>query len=344
VAQSRLAEDWYRITCPVEAAAPRGIVGASFRLVPRPASLAPAGRMTGPAMAAELDRYLPKLVEAGLFTGVVLFAKDGQPLFEKAYGRGDHGPFTPDSRFGLASINKSFTAVAVAQLAQQGKLSFQDPISKYLPEYPRPQGDQITIHHLLTHTSGTASFLGDRDFEEARQAGVRTLEQMAAFIGRKPLVSPPGTKFLYSNGGYFLLQAIIERMANRSFEEYVRQQVFAPAGMTQTGDGMSTAGDLMRFATALQNGKLLSPAMARTLMEPKVDSDDPNAKYAYGLEVEMVNGTRIAGHAGGGPNISAQLDMYPDGGYTVVVLSSRRGNTAQRVATRLREMLTVSGQ
>jgi hypothetical protein len=104
--------------------------------------------------------------------------------------------------------------------------------------------------------------------------------------------------------------------------------------------GDSTAADLVKFAEALRSGTLLGPTMAARLITPRVQTDDPDVQYGYGLQVEVVNGTRVVGHPGGSATVSAQLDMYPDLGYAVVVLSKRPGGTAQHIANRLRELIT----
>jgi CubicO group peptidase (beta-lactamase class C family) len=343
--ETKKTEEWYRITCPVDLASAHGIVGVSFRLVPEPAELAKRGKLTDPQMASEIGRYVQKLAFEEMFSGVVLLAKNGEPVFEQAVPRrkADDPAYrnpTLETRFGLASINKTFTAVAVAQLNEAGRLDFQDRVTRFLPGFKPDQ--HITIHHLLTHTAGLEALLDEKSLNEMRRAGARTIPQAVEFFNKRPLLSSPGERFNYSNAGYILLNLVIQSVTGVPYEQYIKEHVFQPAGMTTTGDGMSNARDLTRFATALLDHKLLSPTLTRVLMTGKVGEADAEAKYAYGLEEETANGLRVVGHAGGGPNISAQLDMYPDSGHTLVVLSSQQGNTAARVANKVRELVAAS--
>jgi CubicO group peptidase (beta-lactamase class C family) len=338
VAQTRLAQEWVRVTCAIDPSPPHGITGVLFRYIPRPAELGPHVKMSPQEIASELDRYLEKLAKAGKFSGVVGVANQGNTVYLKAFGEEDSHRLTADSTFGLASITKTFTAVAIAQLAQAGKLSFQDRLSKYFPGFPR--GDQITIHHLLTHTAGFESFLDEKSLEQVRKAHLQTRQEWAEFLGKRVPVSAPGAGFHYSNADYWLLDIIVEITANTSLGDYFEAHICRPLGMQHTQLGTSTASDMLRFAEGLRTAKLLSTEMIAQLIAPKVATDDPEVEYGYGVEVETVNGMRVVGHTGGGPNVSARMDIYPDSGYTVAILSSQPGDTAPRVANKLREMIT----
>jgi CubicO group peptidase (beta-lactamase class C family) len=340
IAQTRLTQEWLRITCAVDAAAPHGITGVLFGYIPRPAELGPHVKMSPQEIAGELDRYLEKLARAGNFSGVVGMATRGNTVYLKAFGKANSHALTTNSTLGLASISKTFTAVAVAQLEEAGKLSFHDPISKYFPAFPRPRGDQITIRQLLTHTAGLESFLDLKSLEEVRKANLRTQQDWAEFLGKRSPVSAPGKAFHYSNADYWLLDLIVEMIANESIGDYLEAHVFHPLGMQHTQFGSSTAPDLLRFAEGLRTAKLLSPEMTAELFAPKVATEDPETQYGYGVEVETVNGTRVVGHTGEGPNVSARLDIYPDSGYTVAILSPRQGDIAPRLANKLRELIT----
>ncbi len=343
VTQARLTGEWYRLTLSVDSGSPNGIVGVTFRLVPPPPPFRLRRTLTDEQIVAETKKYAEKLSDAGVFGGVVLLARNGQPLLLKAYPwkrpDGTSVTFRTDERFGLASINKSFTAVAIAHLADARKLSFSDPIRQYLPEWPAQRA--ITIEQLLTHTSGLEPLLAEKDFEALRASGVTNRSELVRFLAARPPVGGPGEKFAYSNAGYMLLDGIIERVSGEPVQQYLKEQIFQPLGMTDTGDGMSTAGDMLKFAEGLRTAKLLSSAMTAKLMAPKVETEDPDVKYAYGLQVENAGDKRVVGHPGGGTNISAQLDLYPEDGYTVVVLSTRRGQTAQHVVNKLRELIAA---
>jgi CubicO group peptidase (beta-lactamase class C family) len=233
-----------------------------------------------------------------------------------------------------------FTAVAIAQLVDAGKLSFADTIARYLAGFPRERGEKITVHQLLTHTAGIEPMLDPKAFEEMRKANPTTRADQVHFLGARPPVAAPGEKFEYSNAGYMLLEGVVESVVHEPFQDYLRAHVFGPPGMSHTGGGDSTAADMLRFSAALTGGKLVSAKTLAIMMTEQVKTNDPDVGYGYGLEIQTVKGTRVVGHGGGGPGISAQLDIYPDEGYTVVVLSRRPGNTAQRVANRLRELIT----
>ncbi len=180
---------------------------------------------------ATLDRF----VEADEFSGAVLVAKDQTILFQQAYGMANqsyHVPNQIDTKFNLGSMNKMFTAVAIAQLAEQGKLAFNDPISKYLPDYPREIAEQVTIHHLLTHTSGMGSYWNERFF--AVWADLRTVDDYLPLFRDDPLAFEPGERFQYSNAGFIVLGAIIERVSGQDYFTYVREHIYEPAGMHNT--------------------------------------------------------------------------------------------------------------
>jgi CubicO group peptidase (beta-lactamase class C family) len=166
-------------------------------------------------------------------SGAVLVAKDGQPLLEQAYGLADRESTidnTVDTKFNIGSVGKMFTAVAIAQLVQQGKLAFNDPIGKYVFGFPPAIANKVTIHQLLTHTSGLGDVLRNRaDVEKAR-----TVSDLIELIVKAPLEFEPGTRFGYSNSGFVVLGAVVERLSGQSYYDYVREQIFKPAGMTNT--------------------------------------------------------------------------------------------------------------
>ncbi|MDQ2715310.1 MAG: beta-lactamase family protein [Chloroflexota bacterium] len=188
----------------------------------------------------EFQATLDQLVEADEFSGAVLVARDQTILFQQAYGmanQSDQIPNRIDTRFNLASMNKMFTAVAVVQLAEQGKLAFGDPVSAYLLEYPREIAEKVTIHHLLTHTSGlgwlwTKHFWNER-FVEVR-AHLRTVNDFLPLFRDEPLTFEPGEKFQYSNAGFVVLGSIIEHVSGQDYFTYVREHIYEPAGMHNT--------------------------------------------------------------------------------------------------------------
>jgi D-alanyl-D-alanine carboxypeptidase len=336
VAQARITGDWWLLTVATDAAAQDRIPGVVFRATPRPAAFTPHVKLASAEIAANINRYVDRLAKAGRFAGVVLITgPDGAPLLEKAVGDDYRGrPVTLRTTFGLASITKPFTAVSVAQLAAAGKLSFDDRLSKFLPGYPQPAGDQITIRELLTHTAGLDPYMGDRYF-----AKTRSLQSHIDTIGSLPLSFPPGTKFQYSNADYILLRAVVMEASGEDYVPYLEKHIFAPAGMKPAGEALMTASDLLRFAAALRAGKLLPPEMWKTVTTGQVPTGEPGVRYAFGFEERTINGERLVGHAGGAAHVSAQFDLY-DNGYTVVVMSDRGGDPAGQIALRAADWIT----
>jgi len=306
------------------------------------------------ASLTQLDEQLRAEAAAETFSGVVLVAKDGKPIFHEAYGYADKKARVlnrKDTKFNLGSINKIFTMVAVYQLLDAGKLNLDDTVGKYLPQFPPAVANKVTVGHLLEHRSGWGAYWENPTWN-ARRAELRSLDDYMAFIKDIPLDFEPGSRMQYSNTGYEVLGAIVEAVAGQSYFDYVRDNVYEPAGMMATdaylrdgstpnmaigyagggygqdnssmlspkgsaaGGGLSTAADLLRFAAALDEGTLL----------PK--------KYA--------NRFRGGGFGGGGPGVNAMLELNVAGDHTIVVLSNFDPPTAGRVARQITGMLRAN--
>jgi CubicO group peptidase (beta-lactamase class C family) len=184
-----------------------------------------------------VSQYLSDLSKADAFSGVVLIAKKGKPLFERAYGYADRDRKTPntvDTRLNLGSINKRFTKTAIHMLAAQGKLSLSDPIAKFLPDYPNKTAAQkVTIQQLLEMRSGIGDFFNER-YERTPKERIRSIADYMPLFADKPLEFEPGTSRRYSNGGYIVLGAIIEKVSGRDYYTFVKENIFTPAGMLST--------------------------------------------------------------------------------------------------------------
>jgi D-alanyl-D-alanine carboxypeptidase len=326
--------------------------------------------------AAKVQSYLDSLAADGKLSGVVMVAKNGKPIATKAAGianRKTNEPITLETRFNLGSMNKMFTAVAVAQLAQQGRLSFHDKVAQHLPDWPNKDvAEKVTIHHLLTHSSGLASYWGE-EFNQKRET-LLTVSDHLPLIAKQGLSFTPGERFQYSNSGFMLLGAIIEKVSGLNYHDYVQRNVYAPAGMNDTGfydpkqptpklavgyaksrdggdaeientsmrevrggpagGGYSTAGDMVKFHVALRENKLLDAEHTRTVLTGKMDTGEPIGKYAYGFG----DTGRVVGHNGGGPGIAANFDMFPDKNYTAVAFMNRSG-MMMPVISKLRELI-----
>jgi CubicO group peptidase (beta-lactamase class C family) len=239
VATARMKQGgfWVRITLQLEQDAPYGIKGLGLRRIPAPEGTRPKGKLTDEQIAKELSDYLDSLVDADTFSGTVLVAKDGRPFFEKAYGLASRAYGVPnklDTKFNLGSMNKMFTAVAIAQLAEAGKLSFDDKIGKYLTDFPvKDAAEKVTIHQLLTHTSGLGSFFND-EFMKASRDRFRSVKDYFPLIAKETLAFEPGARFSYSNTGFLVLGAIVEKASGQDYFDYVREHIYKPAGMVNT--------------------------------------------------------------------------------------------------------------
>jgi len=187
------------------------------------------------SVEAEVDRYLAPYIQMKDFSGTVLIAKDGKILVRKGYGMANYElgiPNNPQTKFHIASLSKTFTAAAIVLLQKQGLVSFDDPLSKFLPDFPN--SDKIKISHLLTHSSGVPDFYALPEYEEMKTKPM-TLSDWIALLKTKPLDFEPGKQSSYSNSGYALLGLIIEKVSSKSYEQFLRERIFAPLKMEHTG-------------------------------------------------------------------------------------------------------------
>lgn len=340
--------------------------------------------ITDSAFVAMLHARLEADTKTDAFSGAVLVTRDGHTLFERAYGRADREKGilnTPLTQFRVGSMNKMLTAVAVLQLVQAGKVQLNAPLGTYLPDYPNADvRSKVTPHHLLTHTGGTGDIFGP-EFT-ANRTQLRTTSDYLGLFGTRGLQFEPGTQWVYSNYGFLLLGAIIERVSGKSYDEYIATHVLAPAGMTATGSapedsvvpgrsvgytrlivpgvlvsnaptlpyrgmaagGMySTVGDFARFTVALREHRLLDAAHTELLINGKVPMGSGGVvKYAYGFIDRIQVGRRLVGHGGGAPGQSGELSFEPNGGYVVVVLSNFDPNIATQIEAFILEHLPTS--
>ena len=186
---------------------------------------------------AQLDDLLSRYTEYGKFNGSLLVAEEGEVLYKKGFGMANMEwdiPNQPNTKFKIASITKQFTAMLILQLAAENKLDLHVPISTYLPDYPTKNADRITIHHLLSHTSGTPEFdelINYRDIEKKRLRP----EEMIALFASGDLQFTPGEKYSYTNTGYIVLGYIIETITGKSYAEVLQEKIFTPLEMTNSG-------------------------------------------------------------------------------------------------------------
>jgi CubicO group peptidase (beta-lactamase class C family) len=326
---------------------------------------APAALPTpSPATRAAVESYLTELEKADEFSGVVLVAKDFVPFATKATGYSDAGRGSPNAtgtNFNLSSITKLFTAVAIGQLIDQGKVGLDDPLTKYLPSYPKAAGDRITIAMLLAHTAGTGDYLSSPGYARVRDSFENLDELLAAVDVGVPAGIVPGAAYKYSNTGYLLLGAVIEKASGRDYYDYVTEAVLQRAGVaggflrndederslrgyalgykpdgttnwrtlpvrgTPAGGAYASAPDLLAFHRALTTGVLLrSETLRRLVLQPP-----PAGKSAPPITSAVFAGDDVGA--------SAVLGMS-DKGYTVVVLANITAQ-AQPVADHILKLI-----
>ena len=185
----------------------------------------------------DVEAYLQARSVAGSFSGAVLIARDWSPIFQKAYGQADLKEPRPNkisTRFNLGSINKMFTGVAVMQLVQKGRIGLDDALSKYCPEFPKEVGDKVTIRYLLEHKSGWGAYW-ENEYYLKNFNKLRKLSDYIAFLKDIPLDFEPGTSRQYSNIGYEILGAVVEKASGQDYYEYVRKNIYEAAGMNASG-------------------------------------------------------------------------------------------------------------
>lgn len=343
--------------------------GHRLQLVFRATAIEPVERPAAPLASDDgrrfLDRLLSSLDAQQPFSGVAVVSRGGKDVYALVRGTADvaaKAPVTRASRFGMASGSKLFTAVAVLQLAQTGKLALSDPLAKHVPDFPNQAfARRATIEQLLTHTAGAGDYW-DGEYE-ARRDSLTDLQQLVPFVLKHLGASAPGT-FSYSNSGYLLLGLVVEAVSGKSYYDYVRQHVLDPAGMSRTGfpfrkepsvetahpyvpeldagavkagvyvpvtDGgrgsssggaRTTVDDLLRFADALATGRLLDRDHLALLTRARVRTDTPDTSYGCGASVEASRGVVSYGHGGRAPGTHFDLRVYPELDTVLVVMSN----------------------
>ncbi len=335
-----------------EAAEPHGLLGIRVMDAGDEGGPPPAPKTNDAELAAAVGELVRTKAAADDFSGVVLLAKNGTPFHLQAVGNADRGnkiPNRTDTKFNIGSINKAFTGIAVRKLAAEGKLRLDDPIKRYLPDYPNTDAAaKVTVRHLLDMTSGIGDFFGDR-YEAADKAKIRTLEDYLPLFADKPLEFEPGARSMYSNGGFVVLGLIVAKASGQDYYAYVREAVFKPAGMLDTdwftkdaavanraagytesgparkpnydtlpgrgssaGGGYSTAADLLKFTVALQKGVFGAAA--------------PDLQGGFGI-------------AGGAPGLNAAVEYDPQRGYAVIVMANLDPPAATNLARQIRSWL-----
>jgi len=330
---------------------------------------------------ARMEQVIQSHVSAGTFMGTVLVARDGAVVLDKAYGMANlelEVPNTTATKFRLGSITKQFTAASILLLEERGKLKIDDKVKAYLPDAPMAW-DRITVFNLLTHTAGIPNFTSFADYGTIKLSA-RTAEASVAAVRDKTLDFGPGEKMSYSNSGYLVLGAIIEKVSGQSYEKFVADNIFTPLGMNDSGYDSNTAlikrrasgyirtpagyvnagyihmsiphaagalysttGDLLKWEQALFAGKVVSKASLDRMITPFKND------YALGLTSALDKGRRVIAHGGGIDGFNTYLAYYPETRTVIVALSNVNGTAPGAIAAQLGavmhgDMVTLSSE
>lgn len=329
------------------------------------------------AAVEEIKALAARLIKDGSYSGTLLVAKGPVVLVTAVGGEADksfHVPNNIDTKFNLGSMNKMFTATAVARLVEARRLSFDDPIGRFIDEswLPRDVTAKITVRHLITHTSGLGSYFNETYMKSSRDL-FRKLEDYKPLIKDDRPSFPPGERFQYSNTGMFLLGVIIEKVTGEDYFDHIRRTIYEPAGMTGSdcyemdrpvenlAIGYSPDPDspykwqnnlykhVLKggpagggFSTVKDLHKfalaLLSGKLVSRSTREMMWTDFKGARYGYGFAVGESPLGKVVGHSGGFPGINSQLDIYPEAGFIVAAMSNNDGG-ASPLADKIRSIL-----
>jgi len=328
--------------------------------------------------AARVQEVLKLANEYGQFNGSALVAENGKVIYNGGFGLANVEwgiPNTPDTKFRLGSITKQFTATVILQLVEQGKIKLDGKLSDYLPEYRKDTGDKVTIHHLLTHTSGIPSYTNQPGFLENVSRNPYKVDEFVKKYASGDLEFEPGSKYSYNNSGYFLLGAIIERVTGKPYEQVLKQNIFDPVGMKNTGYDhhntiilkrasgytktpvlsnaafldmsipyaagslYSTVEDLYLWDQALYTDKLLSAASKELMYKPFLQN------YAYGWVVRNAsfkqnnNDIQMIAHNGGINGFTTTIVRFPKEKNLIVMLDNTGSGYLDRLSESIAKIL-----
>jgi CubicO group peptidase (beta-lactamase class C family) len=324
------------------------------------------------------DSRIKEFVERDRFSGAVLIAQNGKVLFEKGYGfanREWHIPNSPLTKFRIASLTKQFTAAAILILQERAKLKVTDVVSLFVPELP-VTWQRITLHQLLTHTSGLPEFTASPEIEKTLNLTGAPPRQLLNLVREKPLNFAPGEKMSYSNTGYVLLGMVIEKVSSLDYASFLRENIFAPLQMNDTGYDLraailserasgywvkqgkpenagyvdasipfaagglySTVRDLYRWNEALVAGRFLSAESRKAMFAVYPESAGYGAHYGYGVVISEKFGQPLYYHGGGIQGFTSAIQRYPRANLCIVVLANEDEVKSWDIASSLAGLL-----
>jgi CubicO group peptidase (beta-lactamase class C family) len=314
----------------------------------------------------QIDVLLHDKASQGKINGILRIQQDGRILFQKAYGYGDWNTKTgiqEHTIFRIGSLTKQFVAALILKLEEEGKLSTTDPISKYIPDYPR--GNEITIEHLVKHSSGIPNFIFFPDYGSFMNQ-THTRQQMIVRFRDLPLEFKPGTQYNYSNSGYYLLGVIVEKVTGKSFAEALREKVIEPLGLANTGfwpepkpsaKGYQHLGANPSIARPIDSsvpftaGGMYSSVADLDLWQNKLFSSFLNASYlsklltpgfgnyGYGLWIDEVSGRKRIWHTGGINGFRCVMSWYPNEKINIIFLGNLEGVDTELLEGEVHDLL-----
>jgi CubicO group peptidase (beta-lactamase class C family) len=322
------------------------------------------------ALPTAINEVLEKTFKSDEPGAAVIVVRDGKVVFRKGYGKANLElgvPVEPDMVFRLGSITKQFTAVATLMLAEQGKLSLDDDITKFLPDYPT-KGQRITIEHLLTHTSGIKSYTSLPEWLALWRKDL-TVKEIIDLFKNQPMDFAPGERWSYSNSGYILLGAIIEKVSGQTYQEFVEKNIFAPLGMKHSyydvtvrliprrvvgyskanegyqnaaylsmtqpfsaGALMSSVDDLALWDAALYTEKLVKQQSLKRAWTPRLLNNGKSTHYGYGWSMSTYEGHPIIEHSGGVNGFATDALRMPADRIFVAILTNKDSMSPGAVA------------
>jgi len=303
-------------------------------------------RMTTEELGRALDQYLLKLAADDVFSGVALVAKNGVPVFQKAYGYADRAnriPNTMRTRFNIGSINKSVTQTAIDQLVAEGKLAHSDTLGRLFPDYPQALSRTATVEQLLNHTAGLADFFGPT-FAQTPKDRFRSNADYFRFVSALPPVFAPGARNQYCNGCYIALGAIVERVSGMPYERYVEEHIFRKADMASTGhpqvDGIEpdlAIGYTRRGGDGTLRSNVYLHGAAGSAAGGGYSTAGDLRAYVNARRSGRLPGDPMMGIAGGAPGTNAVVES--DAVWTVIVLTNLDPPTGEDIGVAIMEAL-----
>ncbi|MBK6281313.1 MAG: beta-lactamase family protein [Draconibacterium sp.] len=299
------------------------------------------GKLSESEIVSEIDSYCKRLADSNVFAGNVFIADKERVIYSKSFGNNSLGkPNNPEQQFGLASLGKMFTAVSVLQLIQNKQISLDSTAATYLPQFKNKIiAKEVTIRHLLTHTSGMGDFFENPDYQK-NAANYKTTNDFLPILESDSLGFKPGSSWQYSNSGFILLALIIEKVTEKSFVNYIENNILKKSGMTMTevgsgaGGGLSTVPDLFHFANALKSNKLLNEETTQLFFEYTVDGT-----WGLGSVHQKLGTEKIFGHGGDYEGVCTDFGMYLNSGHTAIVLSNTDPPFAHFISDKIKELI-----